>query len=236
MKLLSLALFCILALPCLSQETKKVSLRTLCFKRVGQTKEIFLLGGTEEKPVITALPLYISTYSNAQKVTISGKVMKFATRSMGPDGEPVYDVIAQGRTTTGDRQVAIFVPSGKTPDIYQVLILDEGEKAFPLGSTRVVNISPKETRITIGEQDRIIKPGTVEEIPMATQVNELNQATVRIFTPMEDKWRPISSVVWKMLPKLRNFAIAYQNPKTGRPSVNCYQEVPPWRLPGASDE
>lgn len=216
-----------------AQDTRKVSLRSLCFKRVGDVKEVMLMGGTKERPVPTAIPLYQSIYSDEMEVDVSGEKLTFALPVVGNDGETTYKTVGEGKLPAGNRLAAIFIPSGDADRPYRILVLDETEEAFPLGSTIVVNLAPEPTRITLGEHERIIDSGKMEKIPIATNINELKQATVRIFVPLEGdkKWRPVSSTTWRVLPNLRNLAIAYQNPKNGRTSVNCYQEVPPWRLP-----
>ncbi|MDQ8190284.1 hypothetical protein [Roseibacillus persicicus] len=216
-----------------AQDLRQISLRTLCFKRVGDVKEVMLMGGSKEKPVPTPVPLYQSIYSDQIQAEVSGDKLTFSLPVTSKTGETVYKPVGEGALPSGNRLAAIFIPSGDADKPYKILVLDETEKAFPLGSTILVNLAPEPTRITLGEHDMTIPPGKMEKIPMATNVNDLKQATVRIFVPMEGprKWRPVSSTTWRILPELRNLAIAYQNPKNGRTSVNCYQEVPPWRLP-----
>lgn len=224
--------FALLPSLLLAQEASKISLRTLCFKRVGSVKELLLLTGTEEDPKPIPVPLYISIYSDEIPVEISRDTLTFALEKKGPDGEPTYEVVAEGKLEKGARQVAVFIPSGDPKKPYRVLTIDETEAAFPLGSTLIVNLSPEPTRFTIGEHDNIVASGKTLRVPIATDVNDLKQATVRVYVPTpEKKWRAVSSTVWKALPNYRNIAISYQNPRNGRTSVNCYQEVPPWRLP-----
>lgn len=216
----------------LAQEARKISLRTLCFKRVGAVKELLLLTGTEDDPKPIPVPLYISIYSDEIPVEISRNTLTFALEKEGPDGEPSYEIVAEGKLEKGAKQVAIFIPSGNPTKPYRVLSIDETEEAFPLGSTFIVNLSPEPTRFMIGEHDEIVASGKTKSVPIATDVNDLKQATVRILVPgPNQKWRAVSSTVWKALPNYRNIAISYQDPRSGRTSVNCYQEVPPWRLP-----
>lgn len=220
-----------------AQEIRQVSLRTLCFKRVGSVKEVMLMGGSKENPVPTPVPLYLSTYSNEMTVEVSGDTLTFALPE-NQDGETIYKTIGEGKLPGGNRLAAIFIPSGKSDKPYNVLVLDETEANFPLGSTTVVNLAPEPVRITLGEHDNTVAAGKVAKIPIATKINELKQATFRLYVPTksEKKWRAVSSTVWRALPTFRNLAIAYQNPRTGRTSVNCYQEVPPWRLPQFKEE
>lgn len=216
----------------LAQEARKISLRTLCFKRVGAVKELLLLTGTEDDPKPIPVPLYISIYSDEIPVEISRDTLTFALEKEGPDGEPTYQIVAEGKLQEGARQVAVFIPSGDPKMPYSVLSIDDTEAAFPLGSTFIVNLCPEPTRFTIGEHDEIVASGKTARVAIATNVNDLKQATVRVYVPGPDKkWRPVSSTVWKALPDYRNIAISYLNPRNGRTSVNCYQEVPPWRLP-----
>lgn len=226
-------LFLLLSGLVAAQETRTVSLRTLCFKRVVDTKDVVLMTGSPDNPVPLPVPVYLSIYSDEIAAEVSGDKLVFAIPEIGEDGETIYRPIGEGKLPAGNRLAAIFIPSGD-PDLpYRILVLDETEENFPLGSTIVVNLSSEKTRITLGEHDRVVEPGKVTKLPIATEVNDLNQATVRIFIPhgKSDKWRAVSSTTWRALPELRNLAIAYQDPRNGRTSVNCYQEIPPWRLP-----
>ncbi|MBK1834539.1 hypothetical protein [Roseibacillus ishigakijimensis] len=213
-----------------AQDLREVSLRTLCFKRVGSVKEVMLLTGSKENPEPVAVPLYTGIYSDPIQTMVSGDRLTFALPAAGGSG---FKTVGEGKLPPkGTRLQAIFIPSGKPDQPYNVLVLDEGEDNFPLGETILINLAPEPTRITLGEHDKTVAPGKMERLPIATDTNEFNQTTVRIFVPGSEKgkWRPVSSTTWQVLPNLRNLAIAYQNPRNGRTSVDSFQEVPPWRL------
>ncbi|MGJ8725929.1 MAG: hypothetical protein ACSHYB_15350 [Roseibacillus sp.] len=233
-----LCLLLLLATIVGAQDPRKISLRTLCFKRVGSDKEVMLMTGNPESPVPLAVPLYLSIYSDEIPAQVVGDKLTFAIPSDSPTGETSYRTIGVGKLPSGNRLAAIFIPSGNKEMPYRVLVIDESEQNFPMGSTMIVNLSPENTRITLGEHDKTVAPGKIQKFPIATKVNDLNQATARIYVPIEGerKWRAVSSTTWRALPNLRNLAIAYKNTRNGRTSINCYQETPPWRLPKFEEE
>lgn len=219
----------------IGQEARTISLRTLCFQHVDNIREVFLLTGNPKSPDLIPLKLYTSTYSDAVEATVTGSTLQFALKMDPVAGDPKalpYRIIAQSKIASGARQVALFLPSNKENSPYTVRTIDESEKVFPMGSTLVYNLTSTETRITIGEHGKEIKPGGSALLPLATKVNDLNQTTVRVYlkTGAED-WKTVSSTVWRASKELRNLALAYIHPRTKKPTVNCFQETPPWRLP-----
>ena len=217
---------------------RKVSLRTLCFQHVGGIKEVYVTTGTPEKPVHVPLRLYTSTYSDESVLELPGSELQFSLRSTNEDGTSGQKVFAKGKMSTGKRQLALFLPSGKDADTpYAVRIIDETESKFPMGSTLVYNLTSTDTRITIGEHKAETKSGARSLLPLAKKTNALNQTTVRVYLKTgPDAWKPVSSTVWIASEKTRSLALAYIHPRTKKPTVNCFQETPPWRLPKVPEE
>lgn len=220
----------------LAQEVREISLRTLCFKRVGNVNELLLLTGPAENPQPVTVPLY-SSYSEEIAIKTSRDSLAFALKNPNSSEENVqttFPIVGEGRFADSKRQVAIFIPSGDEKKPYNVLVLDESSQAFPLGSTFLVNLAPEAIRFTLGEKDLVVQPGKMGNVAKPQKVTAMNQATMRIFIPVKDdpsKWQAVTSTVWRITDNKRSLAIAYQDPKNDRIYVSAHQETPPWERP-----
>ncbi|NNC89087.1 MAG: hypothetical protein HKN82_11565 [Akkermansiaceae bacterium] len=221
----------VLATPAGAQ-SRKISLRALCFQHVDDIHDVLLVTGTEDDPVTTPVRLFTSAYSDPVEVTVTGPRLVFAVQPGGPAGGDQLRIVAEAPLAAGARQMVIFLPSRKAGRPYELTVIDESEAAFPMGSTLIYNITSTSARFTIGEYGRELKPGAHGLIPLPKRTNSLNQCTVRVFLADRDgAWQAVSSTVWKTSPKLRSLALTYIHPRTMQPTVHCFQETPPWRLP-----
>lgn len=196
---------------------------------VGQVKEVQLQTSNGEA---VKIPLYTSTFSKEFEVTLEGNLLNFLLPETSSNAEPLMAASAMARET--QRQLFLFLSSKKSAGAppYRVLVFDDSENEFPMGSTRLLNLANNHVRFVIGEHSRDLKPGGVDSIPQAMKRNATNQAAVEIsFQQTDGNWNPISSTRWLSLPNQRSWVIAFIHPESGRPMVHNYQDQPPWRLP-----
>jgi hypothetical protein len=216
-----------------AENVRTIQLRTLCFQHVNGLKEVLLVTGKKGARQQFPVKLFTSAYSDEIEAKVTDEQLLFAVPVDDPkDGEEPFRIIAEARLAKGSRQLAIFFPSKDDDSPYRVQVLDESEQAFPMGSTLIYNLTQTTGRFTIGEHGKEIKSGKTGLVPLPTKVNKLNQCTVRVFLlDDQEAWKTVSSTVWKASKEMRGLALAYIHPKTGQPTVNCFQETPPWRLP-----
>lgn len=213
------------------ESVRTIRLRTLCFQHAEKLKEVQLVAGREGAEKLLPVRLYTSAFSDELEAPVAGDEIRFAVPSEDA-ADPPYRLVAKGKLVEGRQLLALFLPSGDRDMPYRVTVIDESEKNFPMGSTLIYNLTPVEGRFTIGERRREIAPGRLGRLARPTQVNDLNQATVRVFLKQQDDtWKAVSSTVWQATDQTRGLAFAYIHPRTKRPTVHCLQETPPWRLP-----
>jgi hypothetical protein len=230
----TLILAAICAMTCLSatvtaQESRKVKLRTLCFEHVGDIRKVLLVGA-QEKTV--EVDLFTSGFSDEIEATVSGGELRFAIAEAGADGATTLKTVASGKAAAGTRQLAVFLPGSKDGTAYRLLVIDDSDEQFPLGTTLCFNFAPVPVRFAIGEHSEDLKPGGRALVPLARKVNDMNQCNVVIsFADTTNKWVPVNNTRWLSLPQERALAISYIHPVSKQPSVNSYRETPPWKLP-----
>lgn len=234
MRLPALVIACLAcALPLHAQQSKprQVRLRTLCFEYQQGIQKVVLVG-SGEKPVNTPVDLYTTTFSDEIRPSLASETLRFAVESTGPDGKPLLKTVAEGKAQPGVRQLVLFLPGESGGNPYRIMVIDDSEKAFPLGSSLLLNFAPVAVRFTIGEHTREVKPMTRASLPQAKQVNEMNQCNVLIaFANEANQWVPVNNTRWPTGTHKRDLVVAFIHPLTKQPTVNNYQDTPPWRLP-----
>ncbi len=213
-----------------SAESRKIKFRTLCFFHNNNVKEMNLITSGGAK---ISVPLFTSDFSDEIEADISGNDLLFGMDDMGPDGKPRIKTLASGKAADAPHQIIVFVPaSASTGLAYQILAFDDSEEAFPMGSTLTFNFAATPVKFVVGEHRKEILPGAKAVIPQALMRNATNQCPVEISFAQPDKsWRAVSSTRWISTTERRSLAISFVHPVSGKSMVNCYQDLPPWRLP-----
>jgi hypothetical protein len=227
---LSAALFC--AMPQLSaQQVRAVKLRAICFQHVGDLKKLLAMSGGEDGGKPTEFNLYTSSISDEVSTFATDGMLTFSVQDGEEGGKPKYRTIATAKAAPGTRQLAIFIPGDPQVSPYRCFVIDDSEKAFPMGSTMAVNLSNVALRLSIGEHLKAVAPGKVENIPMARKANERGQVSVVISiadAAGPGGWRAVNQTRWFTGTDKRDLAIGFIHPKTNQPTVNCYGDTPPW--------
>lgn len=209
-------------------ESRKIKLRTLCLEHSGSIREVVALQPGQETPA-TTLKLFTSTFSDEVETTIENNRLSLALPPL--DGKP-SPPFATPTCPPGERQLAIFLPGPSEKNPYQVLILDDSEKSFPMGQTLAYNLSQGNVRFAIGENQLDLKPSKHGLIPRAKKLNAMNQASVVIsFTNASGTLVPVNSTRWLSSDQQRTLALAFVHPRTRQPTVQAYVDTPPWRRP-----
>ena len=218
-----------LASPAAAQESRKVKLRTLCFEHVGDIRKVLLVGAGDKT---VEVELFTSGFSDEIEATVSGTDLRFAIAETDASGKSTLKTVASGKAASGTRQLAVFLPGAKDGMPYRLMVIDDSEEKFPLGTTLAFNFAPVPVRFAIGEHTSDLKPGGQAVVPQAKKVNEMNQCNVVIsFADKTNQWIPVNNTRWLSLPQERSLAIAFIHPVSKQPTVNSYRETPPWKLP-----
>ena len=220
----------LLSLPA-QNDVRVVRFRLLCYEQVNDLTKAMIIGdGGGKQEVI----FYSGGFGPQITGKFTGGKVRFFTEAAGPDGKPVATVVAEG--DLGPSTVQMFLlfpqPKGKSP-VYKVLAFDDLEKAFPMGSTRVINLATCPIRLNLAGADMpAVKPGGMDVYPQIKKADEWNMFTARVDFALEDgKWVPVTTQSWKSSNLKRDWVIAQFDPITRQPAVRTYQDLPPWREP-----
>jgi len=209
---------------------RKIKFRTLCLEHVGDIKQVQLVAPDGKTGI--PLDLFTSVISKEVEATVTGDQLNFGIPGKDAKGADGFKPVATAKALASNRQLALFLPGqpGGTP--YSVVMVDDNEATWPMGSTRLYNLAPTPVRFDIGENSKVVAPGKSDIVPQAKKVNALNQCPVVIsFADKAGKLIPVNSTLWLSTDQQRSLAISFIHPITKQPTVNSFPETPPWRLP-----
>jgi hypothetical protein len=231
------ALSCIIAILCSSfglliaqEEGWSVKFRLLCYEH---SKDVIKGSVAGEGGSNLEVEFFTGGFGPQVEGRFTDGKARFFVESPGPDGKPVRKIVAEGSLGTSEAQMFVLFPEPNAADgpVYKILTFDDLEASFPMGSTRVINLAPVPIRLNLAGADLPpLKPGGVRVYPLVKKVDEWNMFTARIdFEVKAGTWVPVATQSWKASERKRDWVITRVDPKTKAPSVQLYQDIPPWR-------
>lgn len=113
---------------------------------------------------------------------LNGMLVFYDKADIDPEN-PKASVAASANLPPGLRQAVVVVmpsPAGQTP-AYRMLIVDDSEKAFPGGESRLLSLVGVNTAIEAGEHKVVIPPGKWTRLPPVRKVNQFNMAQTNFY-------------------------------------------------------
>ena len=116
--------------------------------------------------------------------------------------------------------IALIVPVGTgSGTAYRMMLIDDSQPAFPMGESRLINLTSQELACRAGEHRKVVKPASVESIPKVTQVNDMNQAPAQFYQKSGDQWTLLSERPTQFTGALRNIFLLYTMPNVPEAQV-----------------
>lgn len=216
---------------------KKFTFRTLCFNYVDQITKVYV--ADPEAGSRAEVPLFTDVYSlPAKGISSDGKVTFFLTDEIPPKGETAPG-LAPVSLPNSNKVLFVFLPNpGKKGQPYKVLALADDTASFPLGSVKILNITPANLRFDLGEnaEKKGIKvgPGKTANVDQVRKVNHLNQYDAKVLYELKPgEFTPFYNSRWRSVDKKRDLVITYLDPISKQPVVSLYEDVPPAETPAA---
>lgn len=232
----SLALLLGLTLASSAQETRKIALRTLCFAQVENIQKVFLIG--TESGTSTEIPLYTETFSRSvEVVAIDGKLTFAIVAPIAGEAKPAVPALPTVKIPRGDKILCLFIPKpGKKDQPFQVVALADDLVSFPLGSVKLLNLTPAVLRFDLGEyvgtKGMTVAPSKTGMLASIRKVNHLNQYDAKALYQMKPgEFVQFYNSRWRSVAAKRDIAIAYLDPLSRLPIVNLYEDAPAFVIP-----
>jgi hypothetical protein len=229
-----LVLLLALAAP-LAAQSRKVSLRTLCFTHVNGVKKLYLPGA--EPGTFSEIPLFTEVFSLPVEANIVGGKASFLLSEAAPEPGKQRAALPAVSVPDSSKLLFLFLPNpGKPEAPYIVVPMADDESAFPLGTTKAMNLTPANVRFDLGEfsgaKGITVAPGKTAIIEPVKKVNHLNQFDAKVMYEVKPKeFAEFYNSRWRSVAAKRDIAIAYLDPISKKPMVNLYEDAPPAVIP-----
>jgi hypothetical protein len=120
--------------------------------------------------------------------------------------------------------VVLPAPAGNKP-AYRMLVIDDSEKAFPNGESRVLSLVGVETAIQAGEHRLPVHPGKITKVPPVRKVNEFNMAQTNYYYQQGGSWVNFAERQLQYLDACRRLFIIHATPGALQPTVTTIVDV-----------
>lgn len=210
-----LSLICPLTALCftasLQAQSESASIRLLAFSRVGEAREVMVIG-PDGKP-LSDKPLALPTEQLSPAVTVSSRTLIF--QSAGATPSPVGKAELPA---TGKDFILIFLPDSKEgKQLYKVDAVPVPENGFGSGDQAFVNYSGSNVAFVIGGE-KLQVPVSKSAIYHPKKAGG-NRTIAGYYQEKDGKWNttPFYSSRLIVQEGVRNLILITRDPKTGLP-------------------
>lgn len=208
-----------LSLPLHAQEKAvPVQIRAVLHDPVNPVAELFY---ADETGNIVPLNFRAKDLSRPfLSVPVNGSLVLYDKQTVDPEN-PAESLAASVKLPANLKQgIVVVMPSPDDVEpAYRMLLIDESEKAFPGGESRVVPLIGIKTAIEIGEHKVPVSPGKITRVPPVKKVNEFNMAQTNFYYLSGEKWVAFTERQLQFLNITRRLFIVHATPGAVAPTV-----------------
>lgn len=227
-KLTLFALFMFTLDSTAQEDSKKIIIRSLCLQQIDGVKKVFFKSPSREEEQIE-IPLWMGEPSEDIELTVQGSTANFYLPGKNAQGETEPKLVASGPIAKSSRQLFFFIPSGKKEFPYRLKAFDDDLQSFPLGSTRLINLTPTRAHFQLGEIDRVLKPSEVVIVPMPKKLNKYHDFSLLIELETKDGKRyNVRQTRGKANDTKRDITVVFFDQEAKKPRANFYPDIPLW--------
>lgn len=187
----------------------------------------FFVGKTSE--ALQPLKLAEEGLTESQRVsTENGSLNLFTSATIDP-AKPLASLAATVKIPAGlSRLILIIVPAapGATPP-YRMMALDDSPATFPWGESKVVNLTPVDFALEVGDQKLLLPGGKITAVPKVTKVDEYNRAQINFHFKQGEQWVVASERQMQFVGNLRRVFLIYKAPDSLAPDVRAILDQQP---------
>lgn len=161
-------------------------------------------------------------------VPVNGSIVLYDKPEIDPE-DPTANVAASAKLPADlKRAMIVVMPNrdGEEP-AYRMLVIDDSEKAFQGGESRVLPLIGLETAVQAGEHRLAIRPGKIARIPPVEEVNDFNMAQTNFYYRQDGRWHVFAERQLQYLDALRRLFIVHATPGALAPTVTTIVDTAP---------
>ena len=153
-------------------------------------------------------------------VPVNGSLVLYDKATIDPEN-PAANIAASVKLPSDHKRMIVVVlpaPAGTKP-AYRMVLIDDSEKAFPFGESRVLPLIGVETAIEAGEHKLSVPPGKITKVSPVKKVNEFNMAQTNFYYKNSDVWAPFAERQLQYLDVCRRIFIVHVTPGAMQPTI-----------------
>ncbi|MGJ8653598.1 MAG: hypothetical protein ACSHX8_10030 [Opitutaceae bacterium] len=216
-------------IPLEATATKAPKLRALTIGYENDLKELELLDANLQS--VGKLSLRQFTFSKGFTCPIvAGKLTFGVPNGTDEQGLPLFKPVASVQWKDSYQQVClVFIPkslAGKRNinAEYAVQVLDMSTREFKLGHTKVINLTPLDAMVGIGEHKASLKPWSQNDISKVTELTGVKMAQISVFYKYNDKIHNAEQTRFRYLEDARFITLIYPDAKNKRIAVKVVKD------------
>lgn len=153
-------------------------------------------------------------------LSVNGSLVLYDKATIDPQN-PAASLAASIKLPPDLKRAVVVVlpatPGGKPA--YRMLLIDDSEKAFPNGESRVLSLINVESAIQAGEHKLPVKPGTITAVPSVRKVDEFNMAQTNFYYQQDGAWVAFAERQLQFLDASRRIFIIHATPGAIQPTI-----------------
>ncbi|GHC61115.1 hypothetical protein [Roseibacillus persicicus] len=207
----------------LAQEPRQIEVRTLCFGYSNSVREVTLTGDPAgEDTLDTKLAKHLDNHQDV--LTVVGDEVRVGQK----DGSGSFQSWSKTAIPKGASEVLfVLFPSGIKEKPYLIKAYNDGARGFPLASFQISNMSESTLRLIVGDEPIELAPGQSKNISKFKKVKKNGQVPYYVYSKDGSEWKRLSTGLWDILPRKRNFQIAWTNPDSKNVEIRGYEDSLP---------
>jgi len=183
------------------------------------------------KPGAAMEPLKLAEegLTDPQQVTTDhGTLNLFSSATVDPQN-PLASLAATVKVPQGfGRMIVIILPAPQGLPPYRMVVLGDDAKSFPWGESKVVNLTPVDFALEVGDQKLVLPGGKITAVPKVTHVDEYNRAQTNFYYKQADQWVVAVERQMQYVGTLRRVFLIYKTPQALAPDVRTLVDpLPP---------
>ncbi|MES2476220.1 MAG: hypothetical protein V4640_10590 [Verrucomicrobiota bacterium] len=183
----------------------------------------FYLGNPGEG--MTELNLAIEGLTEPQTVSISnGSLNLYSTNKVDKDNAKA-SLAATMKVPAGSKSLIVIIfPAAEQTPPYRMIAVPDDIATFPWGSNKVINLTPVEFALQLGELKLQLPGGKITDVPKLKNLGDANDAQTNFYYKQGDQWVVATERRLQYLDDLRRVFVIYKQPKALAPDVRTIQD------------
>lgn len=200
------------------EKVQPVSIRAVLHDPMGDAAELFY---RDETGAVLTLGFKPQDLTNPlPMLPLNGSLVLYDQAVIDPEN-PSVGVVANVKLPAGlKRALALVLAApGDSKPAYRILLIEDSDRAFPGGESRVVSLVNTNIAIEVGEHKVPVEPGKITRIPAVSKVNDFHMAQTNFHYHHQDAWIPFAERQLQYIEASRRLFIIHATPGALHPRV-----------------